>query len=78
MGFDPLRARIRYLEILSESEKVSFLAEAVASLKSQRKKVNQLLGAHSKGDAESLVFRGAYLSLNAQINWLQEILRSLE
>jgi DNA-binding PadR family transcriptional regulator len=72
---DPLRTRVRFLEILSNSERKRFVEEAIAQLQQH---ITTIRGDCRKRKASGDVFsyftaRGALLSCNARLRWLIEV-----
>lgn len=79
LTLDPLRSRIRFLEVLKKKDQLAFLDSAEESLKDHVKKAEQD-SRERKKQADRfayMVSRGAIRSMKSQIAWLKEVRESI-
>ena len=79
MNIDPLRVRVRFLEVLDVDERLAVVDEAAEKLRDHLKRIEpEALQFKIAGDMFSyLIGRGAALSVRAQLTWLKEVCATL-
>lgn len=76
---DPLRTRVRFLEVLSDREQAAFLSEAEDGLIEQLKYVEADYEHRvAEGPMARLMGRGAIYALRARLEWIREASKELE
>jgi DNA-binding PadR family transcriptional regulator len=74
---DPLRTRVRFLDVLPPARRRAFLAEAMARLAEQVERLEEdLLARPSLTAAEVAMARGAVLLVQARLAWITETARA--
>jgi DNA-binding PadR family transcriptional regulator len=76
---DPLRTRLRFLEVLPYDQQVAFLAEAERGLLEQ---IQSVCKDHKARNADGLMSqmmaRGALYALEARLDWIREVSQEMQ
>jgi len=80
MNIDPLRVRVRFLEVLDVDQRLAVIDEATEKLRDYLKQIEpEALQLKAVGEHFSyLIGRGAVLSVRAQLTWLKEVRAALK
>lgn len=75
---DPLRTRLRFLQVLSADQQRAFLVDAERGLAEQIERVRaDHEGRLSEGIMAQLMAKGALYALTARLEWIREVVKQL-
>ena len=76
MNFDPLRARVRFLSLVSKTERDSFFRNTTEALKKHvsvvKKYLNQQQQEPNADQLQILVIKAGLRDMKSQLRWLNE------
>lgn len=77
VNFDPLRARVRFLQLLSKSDRDCFFANTMAALREQINTISDYLRAKELDsevdELQIIVIKQGRRDLRSQLRWLKEV-----